>query len=517
MFMRIACVDKTAADRLKLQQRLEEAYLAARSSVGHLPVATIQPISKEELLLGAPPTVVVTGCGYSIEELAAVLRDLRQAHPSLRFIVLLDRTLYSLRTLRRIESYTRDIFPVDEEPTRLLHTLVQLQERQAQRPQGKLVVVDGVKGGVGATSIVGGLVHAAETFGITTVVADLSAAGALVHYMGSTRWQSADIATTLVDRLEPDEGLIERSVVVAPNGVHLFLPPGGGAEVRELWLRDPTRLETSLRCIDLLLERFDLVVVDTAGAEGVFPFALRARAHVRLLVTSNEPASVHLLSRRLSEITLGPGEGHVHVLVNTIVERGLSKDDVIDFLLMSKHFREDMARLLPIPFDAHGRNWIGTGNTFYTESRRLTQARLERCLAVLLALPESPTTFDSEAPSRLKSIAKRISAGAVRIRDRAPRAALPSPDELPFQMTGGERMSRPVTRSIDSRDQLPIDAAVPDITLYEAPKLVPQSTGERGALSLEQALFIGATVITAAVSLPLFFRLMSGYLSGFHE
>lgn len=410
--MKIACVDKTAADRMSLQERFEQSYFKARSALGHLPIAQISPASKEELLVSAAPDVAVVGPGYALEEASACCREIISAHPDVPLLLLVAGESYTLRTLRRFEQFTREIFSADEEPTRLLHALCRLQEHSRRRPRGKLLFVDGVKGGVGASSIAGALAHAAESLGHTAAVLDLSQSGALVHYMAASRWQSSDLATMLVDIIMPDDSSIERCTVTAPNGIRLFLPPSGSNDIRELWLRDPKRLEIGLSCVDLLLDRFELVIVDSASAEGVLPFALRARAHARLLVTSNEPASVHLLSRRLSELHRTPGDGAVHILVNCLLDRGLAKEDVVDFLILNKSFSEGMARLRPVPFDSLGRNWIGTGNTFYTESRRSTQRALDLCFAQIFT-PEKAAAALRESVDhgriRLGSLAKRFS------------------------------------------------------------------------------------------------------------
>lgn len=391
--MKIACIDKTAADRLSLQERLEHSYFAARSALGHLPIAHISPVSKEELLIDAAPDAALVGPGFSVEEASACCREITSAHPALPLIIIVRAENFSLRTLRRFEQFSREIFSAEEDPTRLLHALCKIHEQGSRRPRGKLLVIDGVKGGVGASSIAGALAHSAESLGHTAAVLDLSQSGALVHYMAASRWQSSDLATMLVDIIMPDETAVGRCTVTAPNGVHLFLPPAGSNDIRELWLRDPKRLEISLSCVDLLLDRFEVVIIDTASSEGVLPFALRARAYARLLVTSNEPAAVHLLSRRVSELRHAPGDGAVHILVNCVLDRGLSKEDVTDFLVLNKSFNEEMARLRPIPFDSLGRNWIGTGNTFYTESRRATQRALDFCFTRIFTPEKAAATL----------------------------------------------------------------------------------------------------------------------------
>lgn len=382
--MRIVCVDKSAAARLKLRQVLEIAYESGRSTVGHLPLAQIELMSKDELAVNRAPDVIVIGPEFLPDEAYSVCLEIRNEHKDTPILLVLQSEHYSLRTLRRFERVTTDVFVMGESDTRLLHMLCRLEQQKLSGVEGKLVAICGVKGGVGATSVAGGLAHAAQAMGKTAVIVDLSSNAALLHYMGTPRWQSTEFATCLLEGIAPDKALVESCLAVSPNGLNLFLPPAGSTEVRELWLREPNRLNYTLGIIEMLREQFDVIFVDLAGTEGVLPFAIVARADTRLLVTSNDPASIHLLSRKIGELSQVPGDGELRILISMLTERGLTKDDVVDFLLINRNFNQEMSQLRPIPFDAQGKNWIGTGNTFYTESKKPTQSALEQCLATLL-------------------------------------------------------------------------------------------------------------------------------------
>lgn len=386
--MKIACIDRSASDRLKLHHLFEDAYESARNIAGHVVGNSAYPATLEEALLSTAPDVIAVGPTFNVEEAYSACRKLNAAFPNTTLFLFLSNENYSLRSLRRFSSLCTEVFSVDEPKTRLLHKLAQVDSGARHLRAGKLILIDGVKGGVGATTITAGLAHAAEAAGKTAVVVDLSPYASLIHYMQSHRWQSPDYATALLDGIVPDKSLVERCLVTAPNGVSLLLPPSGGTEIRELWLRDAQRFEITLSAIDILKDMYDMVLVDTSNAEGVLYFALATRAHSTVLVTSNDPASVHLLNAKLSNLASLPGESLVHVLINLLVDRGLTKEDVVDFLHVNDSFTPLMATLEPIPHEPHGRNWIGTGNTFYTESSSTTQQLLEETLATLLLTSE---------------------------------------------------------------------------------------------------------------------------------
>ncbi|HQH26879.1 MAG TPA: hypothetical protein PLP17_05730, partial [Oligoflexia bacterium] len=220
----------------------------------------------------------------------------------------------------------------------------------------------------------------AQAIGKNSTVLDLSPSSAFAHYMAFPKWQSPDYAAVLVDNITPDEVLVERCMATAPNGITVLLAPAGGNEIREIWLRDPSRFEITLAIVDHLLELFDVVLVDQAGAEGVLPFALNCRADCRLLIAGNDAASVHLLSAAHTQMLALPGSGCVRVLQNNVHEFGLTTDDFLDFLYLGEHFEESMMLSPSVPYESKGRHWIGTGNTFYTESGSSVQEILERSL-----------------------------------------------------------------------------------------------------------------------------------------
>jgi len=384
--VKIACVDKTASDRLQLQKFVDDAYEECRSAIGHLALPQSIPCTKEDLLFGSRPDAAILGAGWSLEESYLCCRDVRQHFPELPLYVILSPANFSLRALRRFENVCSEVLTQDEPPVRFVHRLLS-HENQNERKRGKLLFVQGVKGGVGATSIACGLAHAAQTAGHDAVIVDLSPESAVAHYLTAERWQSADYASLVVDQLAPDLHLVNKLLTRAPNGLSLLLPPSGGTEVRELWLRDPKRFELTLHVIELLKEQFDVVIVDAARTEGILPFALLARADARLLVTSNEAAAVHLLTQSIHQLAELPGQKLSRVLINLSLERGLKKADILAFLPPIETLPAGFCDLPPLALDTAARHWIGSGNTIYTEGSRTTQATLEEVFNSLMIAP----------------------------------------------------------------------------------------------------------------------------------
>lgn len=383
--MRIACVDKSAADRVSLQRLIENAYDACRGTLGHTSAAFAFPISKDEIILGERPDAVAIGGSWELERAYSVAREIKEAYPDIPILILLPGESFSLRALRRFERITSHVLSVDDDPIRIVHSILRMQDERQSQSCGELICVSGVKGGVGATSLVSGLAHGFQAIGKTSVVVDLSSSSVFSIYMGCQRTTSVEYSSILSDGRMPDLSLIQKCLIEAPNGVSFLASPAGGTEVRELWLREPSRVELTLSMIEILRESFDVVIVDTAHSEGLLPFALNCRAGSRLLVTSNDPASVHLLSVELRNLLDAPGDGDVKIMFNALSEQGLSSHDVKNFIASAHDFEYSEVDITEFPYCRAAKAWIGSGNTFFTESKPAQQKVIEQLCEVLLS------------------------------------------------------------------------------------------------------------------------------------
>lgn len=504
--MRIACVDKSPIERERIIRYLEEAFSSQRGAVGHLPDASISSCSFEELMFIADPGTIIIGPGFEIEQTFEACRKIRENFSDSPVILIFASANYSLRVLRRFERFTKALFCWEEPSTRLVHTLLELENSPPSRKRGRLLVVSGVKGGIGATSYVAGLAHAAQSLGHTSVLVDLSASGALIHYMGAPRRHSGEYSTILSERLRPQREIVDRLLVSAPNGTTLLLPPSGSKEVREMWLRDASRFEFSLVLFEFLLEMFDLVIVDRAGAEGILPFALNSQADVRLLLTTNDPASVYLLQRELCELADIPGDAETCVAVNLLLNEGLTDKDVFEFAIMNQSSLKPVIHLPMLPSDHRARHWIGTGNTLYTEGGRQIQAALETHARSFVAKqpltiekPPGGTGVSSALPSRaFTQFIERIHRKLPR---RSSAKLLPAPTTLllPEDRPSDVPIMRPrlSTRNAVARD------------------LPSELLNERGSLTLEQLLFLSGAIALACAAIPNILSNLAEYLNQF--
>lgn len=535
--MKVACLDKTASDRVDLQNKIELAYENCRASVGHLKTINTYPASLDEILINEAPNLVICGPSFSLEESYAACREVKDFFPEVPIIVFLSNDKFSLRSLRRFQRVADEIFQDDEQAIKIVHVLSSIEQNCKRKKSGKLITVQGVKGGVGTTSITAALAHASESIGKTAVIVDLSKRASLIQFMSAQKWQSADYTACILDQLTIEKSIVEKCVTTAPNGVSVLLPPSGGNEVREIWLRDPNKFEISLRVIDELKEMYDLVIIDQANVEGVLPFSLDLKADSRILITSNDPSSIHLLNATLSEIKDNPGEGNIHILVNSLVEKGLTKKDISLFLENNPAFTEEMNLMMPIKFDPRGQNWIGTGNTFYTESTSEIQNILDENLSIALLEKGELERRATKTNSIYQGI-QQIKFSLFRKKKKQPSIrALPAPEDeekIAPEFNLEDRKEHTVAPIIypGAKKEILIDDDL-DLSVaenYQSPiiqneddqdvetpreKIEANKKNEKGSISLEHSLILAATVLLTATANAGFFTNVRNYLLNF--
>lgn len=424
--MEIACLDSSASARLALTHLIDSAIIECRSTVGHMATLRAQPHTREALLLGGHADIIIVGPTYQLDATQRLLEELAQCLPSVPRAVVLSPESYTLRNLQRLKSLAHELFCSEDLPIRIIHGLLSLEVER--KSYGKLVSVHGTKGGVGSTSIVSGLAHAAEALGKSSVIVDLSLEKALPQYLLLPKLHSPELSAAMVDQVVPDRLLVKKGICRASNGISVLLPLAGGGEVRELWIRSEAHLDFSLQLIDILKQLYDLVIVDIAGTEGALPSAITSYADSRIIVSSSSPASVHLLQRSLSKLEDISGTGKTSIIINANTPHGLTKRDILSFLRSKPGYSEPMQLSPYLSYDQRGQNWIGTGNSFYTESRRLTQLILDEATSSICKTGIATCSETTTATQGFKSGLKRLTEVLQLSPPKQQPQALPAPD-----------------------------------------------------------------------------------------
>ena len=67
------------------------------------------------------------------------------------------------------------------------------------------------------------------------------------------------------------------------------------------------------------------MIVDTANAEGIFPYSLSARADTQVLVTTEDPGALHQLSIQLAQFGASDLTADTIIVLNSLADSGLTQ------------------------------------------------------------------------------------------------------------------------------------------------------------------------------------------------
>jgi len=404
----------------------------------------LTPLSLDELLLSSNFDAVILGPKLGAHSSWNYARTIKQKLPKLSCLAILDQQEVGLLNLKKFEREEIPVLQQDDSVDRIVHAVSTLEKRKAKKELGKVIYFEGSKGGVGVTSVISGLAHASVEIEKKAVIVDLSPYSTFSNYLLAKRSCSPDLSVVIEDGIRIEDKTIENSIEKTICGIEVLLPPSCKSDLREKWLRNPDYLEYGLETIEILKEKYDLVLIDGSGTEGILPFSLLSRSDLVVAVTSDDPAAAYLLDRTLKKISAVPGAFQTHVLLNETTDTGLEVQDIESILRFSSRHDNLVFHRQTLALDNSAAKWPGTGNSFYTESKKGTQQALRRILEAILA-GESTALADNGQSSAL-SFEQFI--GLVKNKmfsfQEKGRALLPAPPELGSSPSGSDHQHQPV-------------------------------------------------------------------------
>lgn len=381
--MKIACIDKTAAGRDYLLAQVRAWLVAERQVIGH--------ISRFEFFVIAPETVsfsehidlAILGSGLEPEVSARLVEQLELREDVAAVYVLLSSKAFSFENLQLYSQSCAEVFNEEKDQLRFLSRLCAARVKNRKSSKGRLCTFFAAKGGVGLTTVVTALAHAAQDRGQTALVVDLSRNSDIACSLSFAKKFSPELSGFLQQRCQLSPQELKTCVQTAENGINIILPPAGGAEIRESWLRSSETLPTTLSLIEAALAIYDYVLVDTAQSEGILPFSLAVRSDERVMVSSNEVDAIYFATQRSSL-----GAGHlsgrtVNLLINCRSLFGLTAGECLRYARNVTNSEINWKELPAIPCDRSGSFWTGSRNSFFTESSKATRIALSGLLAQL--------------------------------------------------------------------------------------------------------------------------------------
>ena len=401
--MQIALVDTSPASRAALLGRVQEGVRQA--DVKKLEIVEVQ-LDKIEECEGVLSNGVLLGPGC-FEQIDSAVERARLVFPAALIGVVVENEIYGAQAVLLRKRLNCHIIPLGD-LAQIAGFLIDSEQRAEVGAGGTtnrgIVGVAQLKGGVGATSIVGAVAACWARHGLSVAAVDLDDVNPQLTEWGrvgvAQRMVTAELlrqgevpASRLNEILHPVEGFEGRLVIVGQperynESFHFKADVLEGA---------PSASEFVVSLFEHLKNEFDAVIVDLSRSWGVGTFsALKLCQHV-LLVTDDDGMSVRRTLdglARLKRETDDPEELDLakwSLVLNAYTGRLISPRDLAAEIRDMDLFPTD-ASLYTVPFSERGRQWGGPGQTLYDLAEDGPREVIQRIAYTLAPFRFEPTT-----------------------------------------------------------------------------------------------------------------------------
>lgn len=391
--IRIAVVDASAESRGRIISQLDSFLRVDAEETRLLPRISLRPASPQELKFAPAADLFLLGSEL-IDADATEVSRLKKLFPNIPLVVLLSPRQSKLSFIEQIVRLgADDVFTSDVTAQYFFRRLLLLARKTIHKSSGKLVIVDGGKGGVGVTTIAAALAEIVSAQGKKVIIVDCDfETQDCSRFLQARPFLNENLRMILEEERAVTEESIEQSLSqVWEDDLNLRCMTAV-AEADDLY--DPrSRLpRIFLSVLEMLDSRNDLVVIDIGCARSSLQKMFYRVADKLIFVVNDDPAtlyaSVDKLTRARSFLAAG---AQLCVLENTIGINGLGNK------LLRREFsnaaRLDKSSWAPeaIPFCKLGQRWPGSGATFFSQSRSSASRALMK-MATFLALSEAEVT-----------------------------------------------------------------------------------------------------------------------------
>ena len=372
----IICVEQDEESAKHFCSSIQQKYLSFSDELTGSQAIHFRARTPKQFLSYSKADVLLVGPSFSDEAAYSLCRDAMLQFEDCPVLLFRSGEMLSLERLRYFSSVS-DLVLLESEPaSRVIFGIFEALHSIKRDVRPDIISCVGSKGGVGTTSIAVAIAEAAEAAGRSALLVDLSRYGVIPFYLRAARWDSVEYASFLERGQRLDEKILKQVVEQTPSGLSVLLPPKGGPQTRERWLRDAASFERTLSLIEQLSERYQTIVIDHAGAEGVLSSALLRRSSSVCLITSGEASAMHLSAQVLAELSPLTAQSRLRVVLNQLAERNLNLKDLKAFIGSHTEFSGRVLTEDLIAYDAKARYWLGSGTGFYSAAGSQTKLDL---------------------------------------------------------------------------------------------------------------------------------------------
>ena len=401
--IRIAVIDSSAESRGRILDQLDSFLRTGLQETQLLPRISLKPVSPQELKFNAAPDVCLVGPELVDGDITEIAR-IKKLFPNTPLMVWLSENLSNLKIIEQIARQgADDVLTFDASAQYFFRRLLMISRKAVHQSSGKLVVVDGGKGGVGVTTIAAALSELISSQGKKVVVVDCDfETQDCSRFLQARPFLNENLRLILDEERAVTEESIDQCLSIVWQDDKLMRCMAPVAEGEDLY--DPrSRLSrTFLSVLEVLDSNNDLVVVDIGCARSSLQKMLYRVADKLIFVVNDDPASLYASVDKLTRArNLLSAGAHLCVVENSVGVSGLGNK------LLRKEFSR-AARLEPshwapeaIPYCKIGQRWPGSGSTFFTQAKT-TSSRPFMKMAISLGLVDQAESKSGFANSFLR-------------------------------------------------------------------------------------------------------------------
>jgi len=375
--MKALIVENSAEGQARCARRIQSF---SQSDVEMLDLR-IKLVSDKEVLAhidDAEVLILGSGLGDIGPQLA---RTAISSCPWLHIIMYVTDEAYSGGAFRAAHSAgVRKVLIDGSSPLDLLQELVGIYSdfrKQGKIREGKVIVVAHAKGGTGATTIAAALAQVCDVYRRQTLLWDLDVETRDLSRSLAVGGATAQVVSSWVNGTrEISRDSLTEALTPVSDYVSVLMPPDSMAEAMDL-VCHTDGMSICNRVIELGKVMNEIVIVDTAGRIGPACGALMRAADEVLIVIDDTLLGLTALDLYLTYVkALVVGTDRISFLVNGYSGQLLVLPE-IESTLEGHNLGARPWRLPPLPSDAKGSQWPGSGGTLYSKGGRSTRMQLE--------------------------------------------------------------------------------------------------------------------------------------------
>ncbi|MBX7144291.1 MAG: AAA family ATPase [Oligoflexia bacterium] len=384
--LKIFVLDTSAESRQLLLESLRDMIAKHRGDLSLVPRVDLKSIARSEIKFQESPDILVIGSGI-VREAPGDIANLRRDYPDSRILVRLSDDINDLATVEQLaRAGADDTFTPQSNPDDVLRKLVLLGGKRRAKNHGRLILVDGGKGGVGCTTVAAAVAELIAVRGNKVALIDFDFESQdLSRFLQSRPFVNENLQL-LFDEQRPvsQESVLQCLVQVfeAAGGSLSCMAPS--LETETLYSHGAQYSRVLVSICETLDSLFDVVVVDVGACRGALLKTLYRVADELVYVLSNDPACLYSAADRLSRYrSLMAADARISCLVNCIDRSGLPVALVKNEFAAAVGLDSRVAQVLALPFCGEARRWPGSGATAAGLSARNGQRAFDALLVAI--------------------------------------------------------------------------------------------------------------------------------------